>query len=258
MRKAIVFMILTAVCAALYAGDVANFVELGFSPDGKTFAFGQYGTDSKTLSPYGDLFFVDVAKNEFVPGANVSVSPAESGRQDPAALFESLKSRASLSMKRLSIGTGGTDGAVNSGRAVYAEEVSVPRSDGLSMHFRDFETEWVKISGPATLVKLKGLDTPEQVKAFSNWEIWVDKRFAAPLKDGNEFYCADLIGLKAVCGGIERGVVSAVCLDLPDDTLEITVSESGKKILVPFRSLFIDEVDTEKGTVGISEEWFFE
>lgn len=140
MRKAIVFMILTAVCAALYAGDVANFVELGFSPDGKTFAFGQYGTDSKTLSPYGDLFFVDVAKNEFVPGANVSVSPAESGRQDPAALFESLKSRASLSMKRLSIGTGGTDGAVNSGRAVYAEEVSVPRSDGLSMHFRDFET----------------------------------------------------------------------------------------------------------------------
>lgn len=123
---------------------------------------------------------------------------------------------------------------------------------------RDFEVEWVKISGPMTLVKLKGLDTPEEVKAFSNWEIWVDKRFAVPLKDGNEFYCADLIGLKAVCGGIERGTVTAVCLDLPDDTLEVTVSENGKKILVPFRSLFIGEVDTEKGTVEISEEWFFE
>ena len=119
--------------------------------------------------------------------------------------------------------------------------------------FRDFEVEWVKISGPMTLVKLKGLDTPEEVKAFSNWEIWVDKRFAVPLKDGNEFYCADLIGLKAVCGGIERGTVT-----LPDDTLEVTVSENGKKILVPFRSLFIGEVDTEKGTVEISEEWFFE
>lgn len=124
--------------------------------------------------------------------------------------------------------------------------------------FRDFEVEWVKISGPMTLVKLKGLDTPEEVKAFSNWEIWVDKRFAVPLKDGNEFYCADLIGLKAVCGGIERGTVTAVCLDLPDDTLEVTVSENGKKILVPFRSLFIGEVDAEKGTVEISEEWFFE
>ena len=31
--------------------------------------------------------------------------------------------------------------------------------------FRDFEVEWVKLSGALTLVKLKGLDTPEQVRA---------------------------------------------------------------------------------------------
>ena len=44
MRKfytIIVMAVFTA--AAVYAGDIANFVNLGFSSDGSKFAFGQYG-----------------------------------------------------------------------------------------------------------------------------------------------------------------------------------------------------------------------
>lgn len=124
--------------------------------------------------------------------------------------------------------------------------------------FRDFEVEWVKLSGALTLVKLKGLDTPEQVRLYSNWEIYVDRTFAAPLNGTEEFYYADLIGMKAVCGGTVRGTVTALYQDLPDDTLEITITETGKKVLVPFRSLFVGDVNPAEGTVTVLEEWFFQ
>lgn len=124
--------------------------------------------------------------------------------------------------------------------------------------FRDFEVEWVKLSGALTLVKLKGLDTPEQVRRYSNWEIYVDRSFAAPLRSTEEYYYADLIGMKAVCGGAVRGTVTALFQDLPDDTLEIEVTENGKKVLVPFRSNFVGRVDSDAGTIEILDDWFFQ
>lgn len=144
MRKVIALMLFAALCASASAGNVANFVELGFSPDGKIFAFGQYGTDDKTLSAYADIFFVDVAKNEFVPGANVS-SPA-GGVPGAAAssVFKQLKDEAALSIKRLSIKGDkcDADDASHEGRAIYAEDAAaIPHSDGLAMSFRDFETD---------------------------------------------------------------------------------------------------------------------
>jgi predicted secreted protein len=49
----------------VWAGDVAQFVNLGFSADSKYFMFGQYGVSEKTLAPYAETFVVDVAKNAF-------------------------------------------------------------------------------------------------------------------------------------------------------------------------------------------------
>lgn len=124
--------------------------------------------------------------------------------------------------------------------------------------FRDFEVEWVKLSGAMTLVKLKGLDTPEQVKLYSNWEISVERSFASPIRHNDEYYYADLIGMKVLCNGVLHGTITAVFQDLPDDTFEITAPESGKKVLVPFRSQFVGNVDTKTKTVEILDEWFFQ
>jgi predicted secreted protein len=55
----------------LYAGDVANFVDMGFSGDGGIYAFAQYGVDESTLLPWGELCIVDVALNDFVPGGRI-------------------------------------------------------------------------------------------------------------------------------------------------------------------------------------------
>jgi predicted secreted protein len=56
----------------IYAGDVANFKDLGFSPDGSIYMFGEYGVTGATLQPWARLNIVDVKQNEFVPGGRLS------------------------------------------------------------------------------------------------------------------------------------------------------------------------------------------
>lgn len=78
---------------ALFAGDVANFVNLGFSEDSNTFMFGQYGVRSHDTRAYAEIYTVDVAKNRFVKGGvekNVFDTEIESGQNGRGALFELL------------------------------------------------------------------------------------------------------------------------------------------------------------------------
>jgi predicted secreted protein len=58
--------------SSLQARDTATFVDLGFSPDGRTFMFAQYGVQAGTLRPWADLLVVDVPRNDFVVGGRVS------------------------------------------------------------------------------------------------------------------------------------------------------------------------------------------
>lgn len=65
-RRALALIpLLLVITSYLCAGDVANFVNLGFSQDAETFMFGQYGIDSASSSPYAELYTVDVAGNVF-------------------------------------------------------------------------------------------------------------------------------------------------------------------------------------------------
>ena len=74
----------------LWAGDTATFVDLGFSADGKIYAFAQYGVLAGTLKPWAELFVVDVAQNNFVSGGRVSFthdSPIVAGQDGSGALY---------------------------------------------------------------------------------------------------------------------------------------------------------------------------
>ena len=78
--------------AILRAGDSAIFVDLGFSPDGSYYMFAQHGVRSETLRPWADLFIVDVARNDFVPGGRITYvhdRPILPG-QDGAGVMNSL------------------------------------------------------------------------------------------------------------------------------------------------------------------------
>jgi hypothetical protein len=86
------FALFFAIAAGLYAGDVATFVDLGFSQDGRFYSFAQYGVSEDTLYPWADLFIVDVALNDFVPGGRLSyrgnkrIEAGDDGRHGFAAL----------------------------------------------------------------------------------------------------------------------------------------------------------------------------
>ncbi|MCL2070121.1 MAG: DUF2259 domain-containing protein [Treponema sp.] len=80
-------------------GDVATFVDLGFSPDGRTYMFAQYGVQAASLRPWADLFIVDVSRNSFVSGGRVSYVhdfPVLAGHDGSGALYQVLSRNAAL------------------------------------------------------------------------------------------------------------------------------------------------------------------
>jgi len=136
IRLSLVIVFLIGV-TGLWAGDTATFVDLGFSSDGKTYMFGQYGLQSGTLRPWADLFIVDVSKNNFVNGGRLSYvhdGPVVAGQDGSGALYRLIAQNASMAERYrinycfqgqpLFIAINGSEG---SGTAVPVE-------------FRDFET----------------------------------------------------------------------------------------------------------------------
>ncbi|MDR3275848.1 MAG: DUF2259 domain-containing protein [Treponema sp.] len=119
----------------LWAGDQATFVDLGFSPDGKTYMFGQYGLQAKTLRPWAEIFVVDVPRNDFVAGGELSYihdSPASSGQDGSGAFFRLISRNAALA-DRYSISF------LAQGRPLYLSLEEGSSSGGGTIEFRDFE-----------------------------------------------------------------------------------------------------------------------
>lgn len=94
MVKRIFFAVCVFATATIFgfAGDIASFVNLGFSEDGRYFMFGQYGINEGTL-PYAEIYTVDVPANSFVSGgvfAKEYTLPVNPGQEGQGALFTLL------------------------------------------------------------------------------------------------------------------------------------------------------------------------
>jgi 16S rRNA processing protein RimM len=121
---------------------------------------------------------------------------------------------------------------------------------------RSFEVEEVKPNGDQLLMKLKGIDTPEEGKLYSRWEIWVPRELASPCEE-NEFYHADLIGCKLMMKGEVLGSVRSIMEGGGDDLLEIIMNDGETKI-VPFNAVFIGPIDTDKKEIELLEGWILD
>ena len=132
----IIPVILLTCVSALWAGDSAVFVDLGFSPDGRTYMFGQHGVLSPALYPWADLYVVDVEKNVFVPNGKVTLTqsaPINAG-QDGSGVFRQLLSRNTSLASRYGINLN------NQGLPLYISRDENPASLGEKIEFRDFLT----------------------------------------------------------------------------------------------------------------------
>ena len=122
--------------AVIWAGDTASFVDLGFSPDGRTYAFAQYGVQSNNLRPWAELFIVDVSRNNFVDGGRLSFvhdSPVAAGQDGSGAFYRILTRNSSL-IDRFGVNF------LNQGLPLFIsleEPASPPRQ---TIEFRDFES----------------------------------------------------------------------------------------------------------------------
>ncbi|WP_029409447.1 DUF2259 domain-containing protein [Treponema pedis] len=134
MRKAVFCFLFTLSCLFIYAGDIANFVNLGFSQDGTKFAFGEHGLIDETYQAYANIYCIDVIDNSFLPSGYFKTSPTkETGGKESKNIFLSLLDRANYSLDKWNIKQ------KNEGRAIYVSTNSTVNENTLM--FRDFETE---------------------------------------------------------------------------------------------------------------------
>jgi predicted secreted protein len=69
LSSAAVLLALTASQAC--ASDAPETVAVGYSPDGRYFAFEQYGTQDGSGFPYADIYVIDLATNSWVKGTPI-------------------------------------------------------------------------------------------------------------------------------------------------------------------------------------------
>jgi len=122
--------------SALWAGDTAVFVDLGFSPDGRTYMFGQYGVLSPSLKPWADIYVVDMAANNFVPNgklSNTQNTPIKAGQDGSGILYQLVANNSAIT-NRYKIDF------QNQGLPLYISRNENPSAYGETIDFRDFLT----------------------------------------------------------------------------------------------------------------------
>jgi predicted secreted protein len=65
---------------AASAGDMASLDVLGYSRDGKIFAFEEYGILDGSGGAYSSIYFIDIAADKFLPGTPIRALEHEEGR----------------------------------------------------------------------------------------------------------------------------------------------------------------------------------
>lgn len=95
VKKIIVLLVFLCSASILVAGDIATFVNCGFSSNSRYYMFALYGIDDKS-SPYAETYIVNVPANDFVPGGarralyNEPVQPGQEGLGAFLMLFKDV------------------------------------------------------------------------------------------------------------------------------------------------------------------------
>ncbi|MCK5672484.1 MAG: DUF2259 domain-containing protein [Spirochaetales bacterium] len=132
MKKIAVTVVLLLCTSFIFSGDIAQYVNLGFSSNSKYFMFGQYGISSEDTKAFAETYIVDVKRNEFIiNGVNRREFSDEilPGQEGLGALFTILENSLAIISK-----TGINH--ISTGRVVYLLVNGAKPKDRLE--FRDF------------------------------------------------------------------------------------------------------------------------
>lgn len=88
--------------SAVCAGDVASFVDKGFTEDGKYYIFGQYGKTDKKFQGWAEIYQVDIAGNDYVDKGVFKTKPsAVTAGKNGKDVYEALEAKSFYYFKNL-------------------------------------------------------------------------------------------------------------------------------------------------------------
>lgn len=111
----------------------------------------------------------------------------------------------------------------------------------------------VKKIGGNLVARFEGFETPEKARLLAKAVVLVPRKDAYPLRDG-EVYVGDLIGMKVLFHGDERGTVKSA-FEGPQALLLEVVRNDGAKAMVPFMKRFVAGVDVPARTLDLAVDW---
>lgn len=137
MRKlttALMSAALACLSAPAFGGDFSHFQLIGFSEDGGIFAFEEYGVQDGSGLPYSNIFFIDTAKDQYLPETPYRVQMKEG---DDTSLA-SARSQAYAQASALIVEHGMTG---HTGAIVAFNPQSELGSDGKEIRYRPFSSD---------------------------------------------------------------------------------------------------------------------
>ena len=128
------------------------------------------------------------------------------------------------------------------------KEIFVEKKNQLQL----FQIEKVNYSKGMVILKLKGIETPEQAETLRNCYIKMDRKNAKKLPEGT-YYIADLIGLdvysdeEELLGKVDYiyNTGSSDRLSFRNDDIYVVKNDEGKEILLPAIKDVLKQVDLE-------------
>ena len=171
----------------------------------------------------------------------------------------------------------------------FADMAEVTLRNGKTGSEKLYRVEGLELSGQTLLMKLAGIDSPEEVKKINGCEIVVPREYACPLEK-NEWYAEDLKqcalvypkdgwgkdGLEAkaspadfvtvgrVTDVLEGGTGNLLEIKLAEDctlladNVKFTANGKTRTVLVPFKNEFIGEIDVNNKTMQLMHLWILE
>lgn len=106
------------------------------------------------------------------------------------------------------------------------------------------------------LVRFEGVESPEEARLLTGYEVWVPRELAAPLGEG-EYYITDLIGLKLMLDGEHVGTVKSLWNSGAHDMIDVEKVD-GTMVVVPFIERYIGRVDLETASIEVRVDWILE
>ncbi len=100
------------------------------------------------------------------------------------------------------------------------------------------------------IIRPEGINSPEEAKKFTHWELLVERSCLEPLEEG-EYLHQDVIGC-AIIGedGVEIGVVKKVLPTGANDVWEVELPDGGE-VLLPVIKDVVLSIDTENKKISV-------